>query len=626
MVLKFVLCVLAALPTATAQVSAVVDCTTYNVGEIVRLRVTGTSGGTVSIRYQGSSKPVVEGLKAPGDSYAAVWTVPWDAPTGRYAIDVTAGGRTFREATSFAVHRKLVEITKLELDKTFYTSGDPVDPYVVVRNRSNQALDHLRVEFEAYTFPWIAPEPDEAPQWNTTVSDPLSLAPGEEKEFHVKRAAVVQAPGHPVIISFAVVIRDNRDRDKIYDIAYAPPAFTTPPNEPEPKQYPFLYLYRTERDVSKSDTYRNFYPPDYVSGVIHFDTSHTMFRAGYPFRVPFQVSGPGEVKVRVFDGTGKVIRTESPGLRREIDFASTPQGLYTIEVALLAPGGAVTASSRLEIAVNELPKSILIFCAHEDDDTAHPGIIRAAVENEIPIHVVYFTGGDAGGCDRFYSHTCDAARALDFGEVRLGEAYASLGHLGVPRANISFLGLPDGGLGQIWYNHRSANDPYLSVLLASDHAPFRSASVPNLPFALDSVREAVEGFITKYQPEMIITGHPDERHVDHRTNNWIVVEAMQHLLRENKLSPATKLSVDTVYGASAGKHAPYRYQKQHLFVTGECARLGQEATWYYQSQDGNHQQAAIVPYAKLPREEPYPHSLILDWQEHAGWNDQLPAR
>ena len=46
--------------------------------------------------------------------------------------------------------------------------------------------------------------------------------------------------------------------------------------------------------------------------------------------------------------------------------------------------GAEVATNRLDFAVNTLPKSILMFCAHEDDDTAHPEIIRAAVENNIP--------------------------------------------------------------------------------------------------------------------------------------------------------------------------------------------------------------------------------------------------
>jgi LmbE family N-acetylglucosaminyl deacetylase len=295
-------------------------------------------------------------------------------------------------------------------------------------------------------------------------------------------------------------------------------------------------------------------------------------------------------------------------------------GQYVYEVSLLGASDVVIATDRLEFAVNPLPLSILVFAAHEDDDTAHPALIRAAVENNIPIYFVYFTSGDAGGCERFYNVSCDAARAMDFGEVRMNETLASLAHMGVPSDRVFFLGLPDGGMEQIWYNHVKASDPYLSVLLASDHSPYREAAVPNLPYAREPVVAAAKDFLRRFRPEMVITGHPDERHVDHRTNNWYVVQAMQELLREGALPASTQLLVDVSYGAGPQKHAPYQYRKHTLFVSGEAARIGQEALWYYQSQDGNHQQAEIVPYAKLPREEQ--HEQILDWQRHAGWNEK----
>ncbi len=105
---------------------------------------------------------------------------------------------------------------------------------------------------------------------------------------------------------------------------------------------------------------------------------------------------------------------------------------------------------------------------------------------------------------------------MDFGEVRLEEARASLGHLGVPPENLVTLGLPDGGLEEIWYHHPRASDPYLSVLLASDHAPYREAAIPNLPYAREPVVAAIKTFINRYHPDMIITGHPDERRSPHK--------------------------------------------------------------------------------------------------------------
>ena len=296
--------------------------------------------------------------------------------------------------------------------------------------------------------------------------------------------------------------------------------------------------------------------------------------------------------------------------------------MYTLHISIEAANRAVLAQNQLEFAVNKLPESMLIFMAHQDDDTAHPALIRAAIENKIPIHFVYLTSGDSGGCDRFYMHSCDAARAMDFGEVREAEARASLGHLGVKPEDISFLGLPDGGLEQIWYRHKTADNPYLSVLLASDHAPFQDAAIPNLPYARDGIVAAVKTYIERFHPALIVTGHPDERHVDHRTDNWLVVKAMQQLLRERKIPRATELLVDVSYGARPGKHAPYRYEKEVFFASGEAAKLGQEALWYYQSQEGNHQQAEIKDFLDLPRREAYPHFRVLDWWEHEGWNEE----
>jgi LmbE family N-acetylglucosaminyl deacetylase len=105
-------------------------------------------------------------------------------------------------------------------------------------------------------------------------------------------------------------------------------------------------------------------------------------------------------------------------------------------------------------------------------------------------------------------------------------------------------------------------------LLATDHSPFRDAAIPNLPYSRDAVVAAAKDFIIRYKPDMIITGHPDERHVDHRTNNWIVVKAMQELLPGGKLSRDTQLIVDVAYGESRRKHAPYKYEKHTLYVSG----------------------------------------------------------
>lgn len=626
-----------------AQTAVATDQTNYNVGSPVLVRATSSAAAVASIRYAGESTPLVQGVPIKGTDYQPLWTIPTNARTGRYEIDLApASGAPIRDIASFAVHRQLAKVISFDLDKTFYTEGDAVNPRIVVQNISDHPLTHLQVEFENYTYPWIAQAADEPPAWKTIAAPSLSLAPGETKELRPAHAAVVQTDhGQQTYVYFSAVIRDSEDPTHIYDLAFAPPAITAPVVATASKTYPALYLYPNVAAVPASEAYREFYPAAYVSDRITFQKQHTMYPTHAPLSFTFAVQPSPEglstaatVQVRVLDHAGKLLQQQNvsapfPG-DHHVNNPAMPAGLYTLEVVVQSPVPGQSATSRLDFAVNDLPKSILAFCAHEDDDTAYPEILRAAVENNIPVHVVYFTSGDAGGCDRYYMHSCDSSRAMDFGEVRMDEARAALGHLGIPPENISFLGLPDGGMEQIWHAASNAS-PYLSVLLASDHAPYRAAAVPNLPYARDAVVSAAEAFIKRYQPGLIITGHPDERHVDHRTNNWVVVKAMQALLKQGLLSSDTQLVVDQVYGPGPQKHAPYRFSKYQFFVSGEAAKLGQEASWYYQTQDGNHQQAEIVTYSKLPRDAspnhwgvyhwPYPHYQILDWRQHEGWNE-----
>jgi LmbE family N-acetylglucosaminyl deacetylase len=235
------------------------------------------------------------------------------------------------------------------------------------------------------------------------------------------------------------------------------------------------------------------------------------------------------------------------------------------------------------------------------------------------VRVVILTGGDVGACELYYSKPCGPNEAREFALVRMAESAEALAHIGLARDKVTFLGLPDGGLGGIWFPHVRATYPYLSVYLATDHAPYEHVLKPNLPFAREPVVELLKEIISEFRPAMIATTHPDERHVDHRVTNWLVVKACQELLREKKIDPATAVVADDAYGAGGFKPAPYRYEKMGVFLSGEAAALLQEMSWIYQSQGGNLSEGTRRTFAELPREER--HLRILDWQEHAGWNE-----
>ena len=646
---------------AQAELRLATDKISYNGGETVRVKIAPSipkesSPGSdlfLTIRYAGETKPVSERIpfkgkeqSASSDDYREIWKVPDDARTGRYEIELATQdpksprtGSTLPPAASFVVHRKLVRIERIELDKTFYTSGDPVSCRAVLRNLTGRSLNGLRVEFSERYWPWIAQQVSGAGSDVFPIVKSLSLRPGIETEVRSPRAATVKPVQQPAVKQYAVVVWDEA-RKNVYDIAFSALTFVQPMNDGGRKIYPGQFIYPNLEAVN-TKSYREFLRPEFGSTAIRFDSAHTMYEPGDEALVKFSVVnstgrpwrgialqaslralGSAEFAKQVISD-GLDLAPRGGRLEQEVKFRlpSDGPGTYRVVVEVISKGGEVLAAGQLEVASNPLPDSILLFCAHEDDDGPHMGVIRAAVENHIPIQVVYFTSGDAGSCDRYYQHSCRPAEAMNFGALRMEEARAALGHLGVARENVHFLGLPDGGSGEIWYRHLDASNPYLSVLLASDHAPYEGLEKPNLPYARNPVVEAVKELIKKFQPQVIITAHPPaEGHIDHIVNNFFVVKALQELSRQGPLSPGFELRVDRIYDPTGHPATPYHYKEVPFAVTGEVAARAQEAGWYYQSQGGNRSLGRVRSMSELPRMQNY--RVVLDWKEHEGWNEK----
>ncbi|MBZ5565088.1 MAG: PIG-L family deacetylase [Acidobacteriia bacterium] len=647
------------------SVSVVTDRPTYDAGSEVGVEVLfsgadasklGSLDLSATVRYAGEDSAVagpviisrgfMPSAEKPSTGYQPLWKIPADARTGRYEVDIAARESGLSQSkfgtsngVSFAVYRKLVKIDRIQLDRTFYTSGDTISCRATIKNLTDHAIDGLRVEFSDRYWPWIAGPAAQAKMSIVTMANGLSLAPGEEQTLRLPRAGVAPEVKQPAIRQYGVVVWD-RDRKNVYDIAFSPLTFVQPPGVNEPKPYYLQYAYPTLSAVNTS-SYREFYPPGYDSTAIRFDHSHTMFQPGNVAPIRFAVSDPTDqpwkqimLRMRALDPNGKEVSYQVRGQNLDIPAHGTPlqeetrlilppgtSGIYRVNVEVNDAAGAILAASSLELGVNPLPKSLLIFCAHEDDEGAHYGIIRAAVENHIPVHLVYFTSGDAGSCDRYYEQSCDPAQALNFGALRMDETRAALGHLGVPPEDIYYLGLPDGGSGQIWYDHVEPSHPYLSVLLASDHAPYTGLVRPNLPYSRDSVIAAVKEIIKKLQPAVIYTAHPpSEGHIDHVVNGYFVVKALQELEHEGALSARPEVRVDRIYNPREHPPTPYHYAEKKFFASGDALTLAQEADWFYQSQGGNRAQGNLRTFNQLAREETY--RVILDWQEHEGWNEK----
>ncbi len=592
--------------------------------------------------------------------YRDLWMVPEDAKTGLYEVNLSftggVGGVIISpSSTHFAVYRKLLRIEAVELDKAYYTPGDRVRARVRLKNLTGKKISGLRVEFADRHWPWIVGRSGVvvSPEGARIVilEDNLELEGGEVRviDWRTTLTAPAIENERPRFYQFGVYVWDG-ERRRIWDLAFSPQVILRPPNKISPIPYHLGYMRRPpcgeKFDFPKA---RSFYPAAQVSEAIQVFRKRSMYRPGDAVEFHGQVKNPtstpweavqveatvasapsaegaeGELLHRATIAAdlnlppGEALPLRAPVWKIPPDTAA---GLYRILYSVGTANGPTLAQVDREISVNSLPKSILVFCAHEDDESAHSGTIRAAVESNIPIRFVYFTSGDAGSCDRYYGRFCGPNEAREFGYVRMGETRRALAYLGVPQENIFFLGLPDGGSGAIWYEHIERDNPYLATLMSTAHAPYRGIHRPNLPYARRAVVDEAKEFIRRFEPGVIYTGHPDERHVDHRTNNWFVVKALQELRRENALPSGVKLLVDQVYGARDEDEgqAPYRYRKHVLYFTGEVGALRQEAFWQYQSQGGNRREGQRRNFTELRRQEN--HLEVLDWWEHEGWNER----
>ncbi len=650
--------------------------TGYNAGSPALIRAV-LSGATDSqryavfaeVRYAGSSATNSIELRAAaghGD-YEGAWQIPGDAATGLYTVELRVEDAASHaliasaQAPGFFVYRKLLRITEVALDKTFYTPGERIRCEIGIENLTARPLQGLRIEFSNENYPWISTFSGEENAAGRMAVNPalglvvlresldvaahgearLPMEPAGKAAFLQGSQVAIMGAGGPArheevappeTDRYTIAVWDH-DRRNLLDMQFSPQVIVREPGRVLPKPYSrnYTHPYNDEIDFKK---YREFYPPGYISSVLNLDRFRTLYRPGDHVNIIGNLPPPGTgiFHVEVRDAAGKVVsprdetdvELEASGALRLDNVWPIPDdadpGYYTVTVSERNAAGQDVASASMDIAVNPLPPSLMVFCPHEDDEHPFAGLMRAMVEAGLPVHVVFYTGGDVGECERYFDgHPCDPIRSREFGTVRMEECAEALEHIGVGRDQITFLGLPDGGSGEIWFNHIHPDNPFLDIYMAVNHSPYEGMFAPNLPYARDSVEDAVERLITQLHPAMIAVSHPDERHVDHRTANWFTVKACQELLRRHQIDPATVVLADQAYGSGGYKPAPYQYKPYVLRLSGEVAALKQEMGWIYQSQDGNLEEGAKKTFIDLSRSET--HEVIVDWQQHEGWNE-----
>lgn len=162
---------------------------------------------------------------------------------------------------------------------------------------------------------------------------------------------------------------------------------------------------------------------------------------------------------------------------------------------------------------------ILVLAPHPDDEVLGTGgVLREAVRRGLPTRVVFLTNGDSNEWSFLAYRKRPVIRpqaVLAMGTLRRQEALAAAAILGVPAANVSFLGYPDYGTLAIWRDHWGDQPPGRGRLTRATAVPYSTAYRPGAPFKGEEILQDLETIVRQFRPTRIFLSHPADHHPDH---------------------------------------------------------------------------------------------------------------
>jgi len=213
----------------------------------------------------------------------------------------------------------------------------------------------------------------------------------------------------------------------------------------------------------------------------------------------------------------------------------------------LLPAGILQLSiyrSNLVVARENFPAGpifktsdrLFFLVPHCDDETLGAGgIIAAARARGLAVKIVFLTNGDGSLSTQIAQDARHLRRTTyrQMASMRQKEAIAALKELGVPRADIVFLGFPDGGAARLWQSNWSPQNLYKSPFTGTDRSPYANSFSPRAPYCGAQVLRDVTTLMAAFRPTAIFSTHPADTHLDHWAAYAFARAALESLRLQN---------------------------------------------------------------------------------------------
>ncbi len=196
---------------------------------------------------------------------------------------------------------------------------------------------------------------------------------------------------------------------------------------------------------------------------------------------------------------------------------------------LLVVSSIVSAGQGPAAPVEDLPwpkltldamDRLLILAPHPDDEVLGcGGVLQRGRALGLPIRIVFLTYGDFYEWSflRYEKRPVVTPRGVrGMGEIRHGEALAADATLGVPAADLAFLGYPDFGTLRMWYRAWGGARPVRGRLSRATAVPYQDAFRPGAPYKGDEVLKDLTAILREFRPTKVFVSHPADHHPDHK--------------------------------------------------------------------------------------------------------------